>query len=151
MVPLMTSPSLDSRLPQPVLLFQRAFHELRPDAPFPYADLYAPDVVFEDPLHRAEGLDAVRAHFARLNANLVVCRFEFEPTFHDHSRAVLPWTMRVELRRGPRGVIIVPGVTVLRFGDRVTYQRDYFDAGALVYEHVPLLGAVIRLIKRRLG
>jgi hypothetical protein len=146
----MVSPAFDPELPPPVRLFQRAFHELRPEAAFPYTELYAPDVVFEDPLHRAEGLDAVRSYFERLNANLVVCRFEYEPTFHDHSRAVLPWTMNLELRRGPRRVT-VPGVTLLRFGDRITHQRDHFDAGALVYEHVPLLGALIRLVKRRLG
>jgi hypothetical protein len=59
--------------------------------------------------------------------------------------------MSLELRRGPRGAIVVPGVTLLRFGDRITHQRDHFDAGALVYEHVPLLGALVRLVKRRLG
>jgi hypothetical protein len=145
------SPAFDPGLPQPVQLFQRAFHELRPGARFPYAELYAPDVVFEDPLHRAEGLDAVRAHFERLNANLRVCRFEYEPAFHDGPDAVLPWTMSLELRRGPRRAIVVPGVTLLRFSDRITRQRDHFDAGALVYEHVPVLGALIRFVKRRVG
>ena len=29
--------------------------------------------------------------------------------------------------------------------------RDYFDAGALLYQHVPLLGAAIRWLQRRLA
>jgi hypothetical protein len=58
--------------------------------------------------------------------------------------------MKLELRRGPRQPVVVPGMTYLRFADRISYQRDHFDAGALVYEHVPLLGWLIRLLKRRL-
>jgi hypothetical protein len=143
-------PALDPRLPAPVQLFQRTFRELRPDSPFPYAELYAPDVSFQDPLTRAEGLDALRAHFDRLNANLRLALFDFQPTLTDGSEAFLPWTMRLELRRGPRGPIVVSGVTQLRFDQRIRYQRDHFDVGELAYEHLPLLGALIRSIKRRL-
>ena len=137
-------------IPGPVRTFQRAFRELRPEQAFPFEELYAAEVVFEDPLHRAEGLDAVRAHFDRLNANLRVCRLDFGSTFIERAEAALAWTMTLELRRGPRRPIVVPGMTHLRFSDRVTYQRDHFDAGALVYEHLPALGWLIRQIKRRL-
>ena len=140
----------DRPLPGPVQLFQRVFCELRPEAPFPYDQLYAPDVVFEDPLHRADGLDAVRRHFERLNANLRVCHFEYGRAFVEADEAVLAWTMKLELRRGPRRPVVVPGMTFLRFADRISYQRDHFDAGALVYEHVPLLGWFIRALKRHL-
>ena len=30
-------------------------------------------------------------------------------------------------------------------------RRDYFDAGNLLYEHLPVLGAAIRWLKRRLA
>jgi SnoaL-like domain len=146
----MLAPASDPRLPGPVQLFQRAFRELRPETPFPYEQLYAPDVIFEDPLHRADGLAALRRHFERLNANLRVCHFEYGPAFVEADEAVLSWTMKLELRRGPRQPVVVSGMTHVRFGDRVSYQRDHFDAGALVYEHVPLLGWLIRLLKRRL-
>jgi len=32
----------------------------------------------------------------------------------------------------------------------VTYHRDYFDLGALIYERVPVLGGLIRGIKGRM-
>ncbi|HGP4674712.1 TPA: nuclear transport factor 2 family protein, partial [Vibrio cholerae O1] len=34
---------------------------------------------------------------------------------------------------------------------KVTYHRDYFDMGEMLYEQLPVLGQVIRAIKRRLG
>jgi hypothetical protein len=35
--------------------------------------------------------------------------------------------------------------------DKVYRHRDYFDAGALLYEHLPVLGRVIAWLKRRMG
>jgi hypothetical protein len=33
----------------------------------------------------------------------------------------------------------------------VCLHRDYFDLGAMLYEQLPLLGAVVRTLKGRLG
>ena len=45
--------------------------------------------------------------------------------------------------------VTVPGSTLIRFRDKVFYHRDYFDAGAMVYEQLPLIGMLIRAIKGR--
>lgn len=34
---------------------------------------------------------------------------------------------------------------------RIIYHRDFFDLGAMLYEGLPVLGRVIKLIKVRLG
>ncbi len=47
-------------------------------------------------------------------------------------------------------LVTVPGSTHLRFRDKVVYHRDYFDAGAMLYEQLPLIGMVIRIIKGRI-
>ena len=47
--------------------------------------------------------------------------------------------------------IILPGVSYLTFEDgKIREQRDYYDLGAMLYEHVPLVGYVIDKIKQRL-
>lgn len=137
-------------LPLPVERFQRMFALLHPDERMPLDDVYAPGIVFEDPLHRLEGIDALRRYFGRLNAGLIEGRFAFEEPLHGTDAAMLPWTMRLTLRH-IKQPLVVPGCSHLRFGTRITHQRDYFDAGALVYEHVPLLGSVIRQIKARIS
>jgi hypothetical protein len=46
----------------------------------------------------------------------------------------------------------VDGSSVLAIcEDRITYQRDYYDLGAMVYEQLPVLGAVIRHIRGRMA
>jgi hypothetical protein len=48
--------------------------------------------------------------------------------------------------------VIVDGVSYVRFeGDKAVYHRDYFDAGAMVYEHVPIVGSIVRYVKGRVA
>jgi hypothetical protein len=126
------------------------FARLTPGTTMPLADLYAADVVFEDPLHRIEGLDALAAYFARLNARVEYAEFAFGQQVVSSGEAALTWVMTVRTRR-PRQTIVVPGVSVLRFGDRITAQRDYFDVGAMLYERIPLIGWLLRRVKRLVG
>lgn len=43
------------------------------------------------------------------------------------------------------------GISVVTINGKVTRQRDYFYAGQLFYENVPILGGVIRLLKQKIG
>ncbi|BBI47777.1 hypothetical protein HORIV_01980 [Vreelandella olivaria] len=47
----------------------------------------------------------------------------------------------------------VEGCSALTFADdgRVQRHRDYFDAGAMLYEQLPLMGSAIRWLKKRLA
>ena len=55
------------------------------------------------------------------------------------------------LNRGQ--LISLEGCSLLRWNadGKVERHRDYFDAGALLYQHVPLLGSAIRWLQRRLA
>ena len=132
----------------PVARFQQMFALLRPDHPMPLTEVYAPTIVFSDPLHHIAGIDALSAYFERLNANLVEGRFQFTQPLIAADSAWLPWEMTLRLRQSKQPVV-VPGCSQLHFNTQVYRQRDYFDAGALIYENIPLLGAVIRQIKAR--
>ena len=48
-------------------------------------------------------------------------------------------------------IFSVPGVSIIRYEDKIYSHRDYFDLGAMLYEQLPLLGGLIRMIKRKLG
>lgn len=120
--------------------------------------IYDTDVVFEDPLHRVEGLVALRRYFSGMVHGLQECGFTFnhilEQRGHDDEpdQAVLLWTMHYrhpKLKGGQR--LSLEGSSHLQFRERVVYHRDYFDAGAMLYEHIPVLGYVIGKLKARLG
>lgn len=116
-------------------------------------ELYSDNVLFRDPLHEVRGLTELRRYFAELYANVSELRFDFHG--FDQVRegeGYLRWTMSYRHPRLARGETIqIEGCSHLRWeGDKVHQHRDYFDAGALLYEHLPVLGSAIGWLKRRL-
>ena len=67
------------------------------------------------------------------------------------SEAAIYWQMHLRHKKINSGnTITVEGHSLLRRQDnRVIYHRDYFDIGSMIYEHLPVLGWIIRLIKRK--
>lgn len=115
--------------------------------------LYAPDVYFEDPVHAIQGRKALLEYFHALFTNVSSCQFKFHQMVPVGADLFLSWTMLVHHSRLP-GIdpIRVDGASYLKTRDgKIYYHRDYFDLGAMVYENVPVLGAIIRGIKHRLG
>lgn len=119
--------------------------------------IYHPDVVFEDPMHQINGLPALQRYFSGLVEGLEECRFEFSDVLEkpasdeQQAQAVLLWVMHYRHHKLRGGKLLsLAGSSHLRFSDRIVYHRDYFDAGAMLYEHVPVLGSAIRLLKKRM-
>ena len=116
-------------------------------------ELYSDDVLFRDPLHEVRGLPALQRYFAELYAN--VGRLEFD--FHGFDQVCdgegyLRWTMHFRHPRLRGGApISVDGCSHLLWWDKVYQHRDYFDAGAMLYEHLPLMGRLIGWLKGRLA
>ena len=117
-------------------------------------EVYADEVIFIDPAHRIEGLAALGDYFAALYQRLAYCRFEIISQQHEGAQAWLSWVMTFSHPRLAAGQPIrVEGATRLEFDaeGKVRVHRDYFDLGALLYEQLPLLGPLVRVIKGRLG
>lgn len=119
-------------------------------------ELYSDDVHFRDPLHEISGLSALQDYFTELYANITELSFEFHSVDLLHEGAgYLRWSMRYRHPRLRGGrTIEVRGCTYVEWHvgvERVYLHHDYFDAGALLYEHLPVVGGVIGWLKRRLA
>ena len=116
-------------------------------------DIYHQEIVFTDPLHQIKGIDALTDYFKHLYENVVSIRFDFERQISIDDSAFIYWTMHYQhpvLNRGR--TISVQGHTYVKFiGDKVIEHHDYFDMGQLLYRHIPLLGAIIRWINKRIN
>lgn len=115
---------------------------------------YADDVFFNDGLKTLRGAAALEPYL-RASAHAVDdCRVAVEDiTRTEGGEYLIRWRMMIRFRRFKRGVDTWSiGTSHVRFGGdgRVVYQQDYWNAADGLYEHVPLLGAVIRALKRRL-
>lgn len=117
-------------------------------------ELYSYDVAFCDPIHEVHGLSDLHLYFAELYANVQHLKFDFH-AFDQvrEGKGYLRWTMSYSHPRLSSGKTIqVQGCSHLLWSDnRVFQHRDFFDAGAMLYEHLPFMGRVIRWLKGRLA
>ncbi len=47
--------------------------------------------------------------------------------------------------------IIISVISKIVFEEKIVYHHDYFDLDKMLYEQLPYLGPIIKLIKKRLG
>lgn len=132
--------------------FAQRFAQLSADNLALLDELYHPDVHFRDPLHHVFGLPALHRYFVYMYASITELRFDFE--HYDQVRegeGYLRWRMHFRHPKLASGRLIsVDGCSHLLWRDEKVYaHHDYFDAGALLYEHLPLFGKVIQWLKRR--
>jgi hypothetical protein len=130
--------------------FKQTYNQLNAQSLGLLEELYSRDLVFQDPFRRMSGLPALTGYFAELYRHVESSSFLFEDEVAQGNSAVLIWTLSLKHPRLNGGdVVTVPGSTHIRFRDKVTYHRDYFDGGAMLYENLPLIGLAIRMIKER--
>ena len=115
---------------------------------------YADDVFFNDGLKTLRGAAALKPYLRESAHAVEECEVAVEDiTRTEQGEYLVRWRMRIRFKRFKRGVDTWSiGISHLRFAadGRVAYQQDYWNAADGLYEHVPLLGALIRALKRRL-
>ena len=157
----MTDPKLPEPLPaagstpeparqSPALRLARFYETLTPAALDGLDQLYAPDARFKDPFNEVVGTAAIRRIFAHMFATTDAPRFVVTDCIEQGEQAMLGWAFHFALRGR---ALTVRGVTHLRFDadGRVVLHRDYWDAAEELYEKLPVVGGLMRLIKRRLA
>jgi ketosteroid isomerase-like protein len=116
-------------------------------------EIYAPLARFKDPFNEVEGIAAIRRIFEHMFANLDAPRFVVTEALAQGDRAFLVWDFVFRPRSGRRAEVTIRGATHLVLGadGRILRHRDYWDAAEELYEKLPLLGPLMRWLKRRAG
>ena len=115
--------------------------------------LYSEDICFEDPSHAVQGRTELMDYFHKMFSGLGKCDFRFHRTISNDTEIFLSWTMIFSHSRLRNGETLrVEGASYLKTRNgRIYYHRDYFDMGAMLYEHLPLIGRILRRLKQGLG
>ena len=128
------------------------FETLSPEGLAALDAVYAPDARFKDPFNEVQGLAAIRRIYADLFSALLGPRFVVTQRIVQGSQCVLIWEMHFEFRRWRRGQaqrFVGASHLVLDAQGRIAEHRDYWDAAEELYEKLPLLGGLMRALKRR--
>lgn len=113
-------------------------------------EVVSPDVRFRDPFHRETGANRMKAVFARLFETAVDIVFVIDDWACRSQTVYFRWTLTATLSERPWSVT---GVTRATFDEagRVTDHVEYWDAASQLYERFPVLGPVLRYVRRRIA
>lgn len=137
-------------MPPIVQQFIDYFEKLSDNQGLDLRTLYDENVSFQDPVHKFVGLKKLEAYFKKLDLNVKSASFDIHTTDVVGNKAFLEWTMHVTLKLPPGKKITAEGISILTFDDKIKTHRDYFDAGELFYENIPVLGLMIKGFKKTL-
>ncbi|MEQ8389039.1 MAG: nuclear transport factor 2 family protein [Alphaproteobacteria bacterium] len=123
---------------------------LTPETLTRLGDYARSDVVFQDPFNHVTGREALSQVFKKMFEDVGQPGFRVTHLTADDGIAFIAWRFSFVLRNRP---VTIEGVSELHIdkNGKVFRHIDYWDAARHLYEKLPLIGALLRRIRRRLA
>jgi hypothetical protein len=128
------------------------FEQLTPATVQHVSRYYAADARFKDPFNDVRGVPAIEAIFVHMFEALIDPRFVVTGRVAQGAQCFLTWEFRFGFRnfhQGREQVILGASHLVFDAAGKVQLHRDYWDAAEELYEKLPLVGGLMRWLKRR--
>ena len=151
-----TAPMADDVPATDLADIERFFSEMTPAHLARLGEVYSAEAWFKDPFNEVQGLDAVRGIFQHMYDSLNQPRFIVTTRVVQGRQCFLTWVFVFGLR-GQTTEITVRGASHLWLAPgsdgrwRIERHRDYWDVAEELYEKLPLLGGLMRWLKRRVN
>jgi len=119
------------------------------------ADIYTADAQFKDPFNEVHGIPAIAGIFTHMFDSLEAPRFVITQQVQQGNQCFVTWDFLFampQIKGGQTQIIRGASHMVLREDHgiwRVALHRDYWDAAEELYEKLPVLGSLMRWLKRR--
>lgn len=112
---------------------------------------YVGDAYFRDPFNEVRSAGDIARIFRHMFDQVDDPRFRVTQRWHGDDGIVIAWDFLYRMK-GTQATQTVQGMSHLRFAPdgRIAFHRDYWDAAGELYERIPVLGGLMRTIKRRL-
>ena len=129
----------------------RFWQSMTPDTLDRFADYVTADIRFRDPFNDVRGLDRVKALLAKTYRMLRDVRVEVRDMAFSGPVCYMLWDYSYAMGRSSRRWRLT-GISELHFtpDGKVSAHLDHWDAASQIYEKLPVIGAILRTIKRRL-
>ena len=135
-----------------------AFEQLDPVGVKALGHWYAADARFKDPFKEVQGVAAIEAIFDHMFDSLHEPRFVVTERIVQGSQCFLVWDFVFRFKTmDSQTVQCIRGGSHLQFAPhtdgtwRITLHRDYWDAAEELYEKLPLVGGLMRWLKKRVN
>jgi steroid delta-isomerase len=140
------SPETDPHIARVVQFFE----SLTPASMGLLHTIYDEQAHFKDPFNDVRGLPGIQRIFEHMFETLDGPRFVVLSTMTQQDQAWLTWDFVI---KRPHGHWRIHGASRLHFAPdgRILEHRDYWDPAEELYARLPVLGALVRWLTRRLS
>ena len=116
-----------------------------------FRTIYDDTVTFKDPFNEVKGINAVYRIFQEMYQNLDDPRFIIREYVENQHIAYVKWDFIFHFK-GEQKESRFEGVSRLEMNaeGKVISHVDFWDAAEHIYEKIPLLGSILRFVKRRI-
>jgi len=128
------------------------FEAVTPDNVDRLGEFYDPLARFKDPFNEVAGIPAIQHIFAHMFVQLEQPRFVVTNQVLQGQQCFLTWEFRFGFKgfkTGQTQTILGASHLVLNEAGLITLHRDYWDAAEELYEKLPVVGGLMRWLKRR--
>lgn len=129
---------------------QHAFETLSPESLPTLMALYASDACFKDPFNDVQGVAPIEHIFKHMFHQVQAPQFKVTSVIASQDAVFMAWVFSFGAQH-TRSQINGSTHFLLNADGKIIVHRDYWDAAQELYEHVPVLGWVLRRIRRRLS
>ncbi|MCO4845111.1 MAG: nuclear transport factor 2 family protein [Sulfurovum sp.] len=116
-----------------------------------FSTIYDDAVVFKDPFNEVSGVKAVHGIFEHMYNTLDRPRFIIKEYIDNQNVAYVKWDFIFSFK-GEKKETGFEGVSRLEMNEegKVISHVDFWDASEHIYEKMPLLGSVLRFVKKKI-
>ncbi len=128
------------------------FETLTPKSLERFPEFYTEDAYFKDPFNEVRGIPAIQGIFRHMYEALERPHFVVTARVVEGDQVFLSWDFHFHFRYFKTSELqTIRGASHLRLAQdgRIRSHRDYWDAAEELYEKLPLVGALMRWLKRR--
>lgn len=128
------------------------FETLSPQSVSQLHMFYDAEARFKDPFNEVQGLPEIERIFRHMYVALEQPHFLVTGQVVDGVQAFLTWEFRFRFKRFDTSAWqAVRGASHVVFNEQglVTLHRDYWDAAEELYEKLPVVGGLMRWLKKR--
>jgi len=128
------------------------FESLTPRSVDRMGELYAEQAFFKDPFNEVRGLPEVQRIFSHMYTALHEPRFVVTARVLEGDQCFLTWDFLFRFKSFKSDQTqIIRGCTHLKLAPdgKILFHRDYWDAAEELYEKLPLVGGLMRWLKKR--
>lgn len=132
------------------------FEHLQPSDVARLPQFYCAQARFKDPFNEVVGIAPIARIFDHMFETLIAPRFVITQSVQQGAQCFVTWDFVFALKSAPGRALTIRGAShlVLREEEgawRVALHRDYWDAAEELYEKLPVLGSLMRWLKRKLA